>query len=80
MKIERWSLMSAVRIPWVKFKKYEENILPISVHELSVMQVGLVVVELLSMLALIDQTSTPEEGNRGFRAFPEIIRTERGCV
>ena len=35
--------MPAVRIPEEKFDKYEENILPMSVHELSVMRVGLVI-------------------------------------
>ena len=30
-----------------------------------------------SPVALIEQTSTLEEGNRGFQAIPEIIRTER---
>ena len=30
--------------------------------------------------ALIEQMSTPEEGNRKSPAIPEIIRTVRGCV
>ena len=37
----------------------------------------MVVVVDLPQSALIEQTSTTEEGNRGSKVIPEIIRTER---